>query len=139
MATSITASNSSSPFNGYLLTDASYVATNAFSQSGAVTPSINFKTSTPFPTLNYTDVYVYSTILTGATGSVSLYAQESADNVNWANSVNLPAPLLSPTASVAVNTTINLQPQAKQYFRLSSSVAAGNPPITGSFGTAILF
>jgi hypothetical protein len=136
MSTSITGSTNT-PFNAPLVTDSNFMVSASWAAGGGVTPSWAFANATNWPTIANFQVYVYSTILTGNTGSNSLYVQESSDNVNWSNCANIAAPLLAPTASAAVSTYLTLQPASKQYFRVSCSIGAGNGTPAGTFGATL--
>lgn len=135
MANSITASNSAAPFNSLLLTDANYQVSASYAATSTVSPSVNFQVANPYPTTANVIVYVYTTAQAAATGS-QLTLQESVDNVNWNNIANLANPILSGSAT---NTSVNvgLQPNAKQYLRVSASNYSGGTP-TGNFGFNVL-
>lgn len=142
MATSITASNSSSPFNGFLLTDANFTVSQSWSttSAGGTTPSFNFKVAAPWPTISQTELYIYSTAPTGTSTSASaLTLQDSADGTTWANVAPFAAPLLTVYGNTAISTTVTLQPTARQYLRLSgSNLSASSAPV-GTFGMTLLF
>jgi len=140
MANSITSSNSSAPFNGYLLTDANFTVTQSWNNSTAApTPSFNFKVATPWPSINSTELYVYSTVITGTVASSSyLTLQGAPDNSTWTNLAYFANPILTATGSAAVSAYLTLQPGTPQYIRLSGSNQSGGTP-TGSYGMTLLF
>lgn len=146
MPTSITASNSSSPFNGLLLSDAAFSVSQSWGGLGGITPIINFGFPGPWPTTNRTQMYVYSTAPSGTSTSASyLTIQESTDNVTWKSLGNFSAPLTTVYGGTAYAGTFSLQLKKQQYLRLSGSLATGSSAGTGSsapigtFGLGIIF
>ena len=137
MATSITASNSSAPFNGYLLTDSNYTVTQSWTSVGGVSPSMNFKVASPWPSIIQTELYVYSTAITGTSVSSSyITIQGAPDNATWTNLATIASPVVTVTAGAATSAYVSLPPGTPQYIRVSGSSA--NAP-TGSFGATLLF
>jgi len=138
---SITASNSSAPYNSLLLTDSNYtVSSSSYAATAATasTPSVNFQVVTPYPTIANTLWYVSCTNSTTTTGSVQLVLQEASDNATWTACAGLANPILTSSGSVATSSiTVGPQPEAKQYLRLSAISTVGTVP-TGSFSLSIL-
>lgn len=137
MANSITASNSSAPFNGYLLTDATYVVTASIASGvGGVSTGFNLKNVTPFPSINDTTLYVACTATTGPSSSY-ITLQGSPDNSTWTNLSYFANPVLTVSGS-ATSANLTLQPGTPQYVRVSSSVQAGSAA-TATVTMALLF
>jgi hypothetical protein len=142
MSQSITQSIVNAPFNGLILTDATFDVSASYGVNGvtASTPSVNFLVPMPWPVNSHGVVNVYANSPTTATSSsISLTLQESADNVTWQPCVNLANPILTATGSVSqVSGNVVLQYGGLQFLRLSAVSPAGAYP-TGSFGFNVYF
>ncbi len=113
------------PFNARLLTDSNY--TDSASLSAPALKSFNFEQATPFPTLTDKVDFV-ATLYVQAANSASLYVQHSSDNSTWSNVSQLAAPILTVATSAnqvkgQLSASFKLEPDTKQYVRLSSSFA----------------
>jgi len=128
MATSITASNSSAPFNSLLLTDANYVTSASYTSANS---SVNFNDAYPYPTVQNTLLYVWSA---PTAGGLSVYVQESSDNSTWSNVSAFNQPVISASSATSVQLNYGT-PTAKQYLRISASQTAGG---TGTYGLSVL-
>ena len=141
MATSITASTTS-PFNSLLLQDLAFSATGSVPGVSGV---LNFNSANPYPTTANVIVNFGFTALTTTSNSLGPTAslQESADNSTW-TTVAIFAPQYqadngSTSGSAATNTQVVLGPNAKQYLRLSASLAGPGVGSGGVTGSSLLF
>ena len=118
------------PFNSRELQDGYYNVGTGSTATQA--PSYDLVQATPYPVTERINVYVYAK-QTGATATSSVYLQESADNVTFANIAAFAAPLVTQMGTGTGSATVKLEPNALRYLRVSGSGA------TSTYGAILKF